>query len=53
MPYWRRLALVLAFSIASTALSLYLPLLSRDFFDRRAARPRCRHLLRIAAAFAG
>src|SRR6266852_604789 len=31
VPYWRRLALVLALSILSTALSLYLPLLSRDF----------------------
>ena len=34
VPYWHRLALVLALSFASTALSLYLPLLSRDFFDR-------------------
>jgi ABC-type multidrug transport system fused ATPase/permease subunit len=32
-PYWRRLVLVLALSVLSTALSLYLPLLSRDFFD--------------------
>jgi len=32
-PYWRRLVLVLALSALSTALSLYLPLLSRDFFD--------------------
>ena len=30
VPYWRRLALVLALSVASTALSLYLPLLSRE-----------------------
>ena len=49
VPYWRRLALVLALSLASTALSLYLPLLSRDFFDRALigrdvadARPRRR-----------
>ena len=33
VPYWRRLALVLAISLASTALSLYLPLLSRDLVD--------------------
>jgi ATP-binding cassette subfamily B protein len=32
-PYWRRLLLVVALSALSTALSLYLPLLSRDFFD--------------------
>jgi ATP-binding cassette subfamily B protein len=32
-PYWRRLVLVLVLSALSTALSLYLPLLSRDFFD--------------------
>ena len=30
VPYWHRLALVFALSVASTALSLYLPLLSRD-----------------------
>ena len=34
VPYWRRLALVVLISIASTGLTLYLPLLSRDFFDR-------------------
>ena len=33
VPYWRRLALVMALSLASTAVSLYLPLLSRDVFD--------------------
>lgn len=33
VPYWRRLALVLGISLASTALSLYLPLLSRDLVD--------------------
>ncbi len=34
LPYWRRLALVFAISFVSTAVSLYLPLLSRDFVDR-------------------
>ncbi len=42
-PYWRRLALVLAISLFSTGLALWLPLLSRDFFDTallgRDARP--------------
>ena len=33
MPYWRRLALVLGISLLSTVVSLYLPLLSRDFVD--------------------
>jgi ATP-binding cassette subfamily B protein len=32
-PYWRRLSLVLGLSLLSTAVSLYLPLLSRDFID--------------------
>ena len=33
VPYWSRLALVLVISLASTGLSLYLPLLSRDLVD--------------------
>lgn len=33
VPYWRRLALVLGISLLSTVVSLYLPLLSRDFVD--------------------
>lgn len=33
IPYWRRLALVLGISLASTLVALYLPLLSRDFVD--------------------
>jgi ATP-binding cassette subfamily B protein len=33
VPYWRRLALVLVISLLSTVVSLYLPLLSRDFVD--------------------
>lgn len=34
VPYWRRLALVMALSILSTAASLYQPLISRDLFDQ-------------------
>jgi ATP-binding cassette, subfamily B, bacterial len=34
VPYWRRLALVLALSLASTALALYLPYLTKDLVDR-------------------
>ena len=33
VPYWRRLTLVLAISVASTALSLYLPSLTRPLVD--------------------
>jgi ATP-binding cassette, subfamily B, bacterial len=33
-PYWRRLVLVLALSLASTALALYLPYLTKDLVDR-------------------
>jgi ABC-type multidrug transport system fused ATPase/permease subunit len=33
-PYWRRLILVLALSLASTGFSLSLPLLTRDFFAK-------------------
>ena len=54
-PYWRRLALVLALSLAEHRRSrCYLPLLSRDFFDQRAARPRPdRARPRSSALFAG
>jgi ATP-binding cassette subfamily B protein len=53
VPYWRRLALVLALSIASTALSLYLPLLSKDFFDRALIGRDTTTLVRVAVLFAG
>jgi ABC-type multidrug transport system fused ATPase/permease subunit len=33
VPYWLRLTLVLAISLLSTIVSLYLPLVSRDFVD--------------------
>jgi ATP-binding cassette subfamily B protein len=53
VPYWRRLALVVAISVASTALALYLPLLSRDFFDRALIGRDAPYLMRVALAFAG
>ena len=34
LPYWRSLALVLGLSLASTALALYLPYLTKDLVDR-------------------
>jgi ATP-binding cassette subfamily B protein len=53
LPYWRRLALVLALSFLSTALSLYLPLLSRDFFDRALIGRDVATLVRVSLLFAG
>jgi len=52
VPYWRRLALVLALSALSTALSLYLPLLSRDFFDRALIGRDLGTLVRVVSLFA-
>src|SRR5580765_7513226 len=51
VPYWRRLALVLALSFVSTALSLYLPLLSRDFFDHALIGKDTATLVRVAVLF--
>ncbi len=53
VPYWRRLTLVAAISVASTGLTLYLPLLSRDFFDRALVARDAAYLMRVALAFAG
>ena len=53
VPYWRRLALVLGLSILSTALSLYLPLLTRDFVDGALIGRSVSTLLRVVALFAG
>jgi ATP-binding cassette, subfamily B, bacterial len=52
LPYWRRLALVLTLSVLSTALSLTLPLLSRDFFDGALIGRDLATLVRVAALFA-
>jgi ATP-binding cassette subfamily B protein len=52
VPYWRRLALVMALSLASTAVSLYLPLLSRDVFDGALLGHDTGRLVRIVGLFA-
>jgi ATP-binding cassette subfamily B protein len=52
VPYWRRLALVLAISLASTALSLYLPLLSRDLVDGAFIDRDASSLVRVVVIFA-
>src|SRR5258705_10637985 len=52
VPYWRRLALVLLLSVDSTALSLYLPILSRDFFDRALIGRDVATLIRVVLLFA-
>ena len=52
-PYWRRLILVLALSLASTGFSLALPLLTRDFFDRALLGRDLTTLVRVALLFAG
>jgi ATP-binding cassette subfamily B protein len=51
VPYWRRLAFVLALSVLSTALSLYLPLLSRDFVDGALIGRDTATLIRVALVF--
>jgi len=51
-PYWRRLVLVMAISLASTAVSLYLPLLSRDIFDGALLGKDAARLVRIVGLFA-
>jgi len=53
VPYWRRLALVVAISVVSTGLTLYLPLLSREFFDRAVMGRDAAYLMRLAVTFAG
>jgi ATP-binding cassette subfamily B protein len=52
VPYWRRLTLVLVLSVASSALSLYLPILSRDFFDGALIGRDTTTLVRVVLAFA-
>jgi ATP-binding cassette, subfamily B, bacterial len=52
VPYWRRLTLVLALSVASTGLSLYLPILSRDFFDGALIGRDVTTLIRVVVVFA-
>ncbi len=52
VPYWRRLVLVLALSGLSTALSLYLPLLSRDLVDGALIGRNAGLLVRVVLFFA-
>src|SRR5690242_12725658 len=53
IPYWRRLALVLALSLVSTALSLVIPYLSKDLFDHALLGRDFRRLEVIVALFTG
>lgn len=51
-PYWRRLVLVMAISLLSTALSLVTPFLTRDLVDRALIGRDMAALQRIVALFA-
>src|SRR5471032_2380742 len=51
IPYWRRLTLVLALSLVSTALSLALPYLSKDLVNRALLGRDWHALLSIMAQF--
>lgn len=53
LPYWRRLVLVLGLSLAGTALSLYLPYLSKELIDVALIGRRPSALIRIVSWFAG
>jgi ATP-binding cassette subfamily B protein len=53
IPYWRRLVLVLALSLVSTGLSLVIPYLSKDLFDRALLGRDYQRLLIIVAIFTG
>src|SRR5579862_2395187 len=53
IPYWRRLVLVLLLSLVSTALSLVIPYLSKDLFDRALLGRDFHRLLIIVALFTG
>jgi ATP-binding cassette subfamily B protein len=51
VPYWRRLVLVMALSLASTLVALLLPLLSRDIVDRGLLARDAAHLVRLVSLF--
>jgi ATP-binding cassette subfamily B protein len=53
VPYWRRLLLVLSLSLVSTALSLYIPYLSKGLVDQALLGRDATALLRIVLMFAG
>jgi ATP-binding cassette subfamily B protein len=52
-PYWRRLAIVLVVSLASTILALYIPYLARLLIDRALLGGDRATLVRIILMFAG
>ncbi|MDP1568661.1 MAG: ABC transporter ATP-binding protein [Vicinamibacterales bacterium] len=52
-PYWRRLSLVVAISLISTATSLAIPYLSKDLIDTALLGRDMAALVRIVATFAG
>lgn len=52
-PYWRRLALVLALSLISTALSLAVPYLTKDLIDRALLGRDSSDLFRLVGLFVG
>ena len=52
-PYWRRLALVVGLSLASTLAALVVPLLSRDLVDDALLAGDRAVLVRVVAMFAG
>ena len=53
VPYWRRLILVLAISLVSTATTLVIPYLSKDLIDRALVGRDLDALRRIVAWFIG
>jgi ATP-binding cassette subfamily B protein len=53
VPYWRRLVLVLAISLVSTATTLVIPYLSKDLIDRALIGRDLDALRRIVAWFIG
>ncbi|MGH9345732.1 MAG: ABC transporter ATP-binding protein [Vicinamibacterales bacterium] len=52
VPYWRPLGVVLALSLVSTALSLYLPYLTRELVDRALVGRDLSSLRRVVFLFA-
>ncbi len=52
LPYWRRLSLVLVLSLLGTALSLYLPYLSKELVDNALVGGDATALIRIVSLFA-
>ncbi len=51
LPYWRRLLLVVVLSFVSTALSLYLPYLSKDLLDNALLGRDMSALVRVVSLF--